>query len=215
LQNRLTTKLDLARGAVHVERDLLGENGGVQDQYHAAFGGINRFDFTPNGTRILPLQITGACLAALTGSLFLLHSGTARYASAVLGEQIRRTTSGEIDQQLSHLIKLTDQAVDVLQGDDPERMLLDLGQMLHEGWETKKRLSPNVSGPQVDNLYLAARAAGAAGGKLCGAGSGGFMLVLVSPERQARFREIIGDVNIVRVGLDTLGSAIISNGDHH
>ncbi|MGF1475447.1 MAG: GHMP kinase [Geminicoccaceae bacterium] len=209
LSGNSLTKLDLARTAVFVERELLRENVGVQDQFHAAFGGLNRFDFESERARITPIQMTAPCLGALTSSLFLLYTGATRYASETLGEQMTRTRGGKVDSELSHLLALTDQAVDVLEGGDPERMLADLGLMLHEGWETKKRLSSKVSSPQIDALYLAAREAGALGGKLCGAGSGGFLLMLVPPQRQHRFRERLADIVKIPLGLDTHGSTLI------
>jgi D-glycero-alpha-D-manno-heptose-7-phosphate kinase len=211
LQRRQVTKLDLARQAVFVERELLRENVGVQDQYHAAFGGLNRFDFEgEQRTRITPVQMTAPCLSALTGSLFLLYTGVTRFASATLDEQMEKTRSGAVDRDLSHLLALTDQAVAVLEGGDPDRMLAEFGAMLHEGWETKKRLSSKVSGPEIDALYGAARDGGALGGKLCGAGSGGFLLVLVPPDRQARFGEAMRGTAVIPVGLDTIGSTILT-----
>lgn len=211
LQRRQMTKLDLARQAVFVERDLLRENVGVQDQFHAAFGGLNRFDFRGTRTRITPVQMTAPCQAALTSSLFLLYTGMTRFASDTLDEQMSKTKSGAADRDLSHLLTLTDQAVDVLEGEDPEVMLRDFGAMLHEGWETKKRLSSKVSSPEIDALYDAARAAGSLGGKLCGAGAGGFLLMLVPPSRQAAFLAALPGVNITPIGLDTLGSTILTS----
>ena len=90
-------------------------------------------------------------------------------------------------------------------------MLRDFGAMLHEGWQTKKRLSSKVSSPEIDALYDAARAAGALGGKLCGAGAGGFLLMLVPPQRQAAFLAALPAVNITPVGLDTLGATILTS----
>jgi len=211
LRRRQITKLDLARQAVFIERELLHQNVGVQDQYHAAFGGLNRFDFEGERTRISPVQMTGECLAALNASLFLVYTGVTRFASATLDEQMERTRAGSVDRDLSHLLLLTGQAVDVLEGADPERMLKEFGAMLHEGWETKKRLSSKVSNPAIDAMYAAARDEGAFGGKLCGAGSGGFLLMLVPPERQGRFHERFGDAGIIRVNIDTIGSTILSN----
>jgi D-glycero-alpha-D-manno-heptose-7-phosphate kinase len=211
LRRRQITKLDLARQAVFVERELLHENVGVQDQYHAAFGGLNRFDFAAERTRISPVQMTGECLSALTGSLFLMYTGVTRFASATLDEQMHKTRSGAVDRDLSHLLALTGQAVDVLEGSDPERMLKEFGAMLHEGWETKKRLSSKVSNPAIDAMYDAARAAGAIGGKLCGAGSGGFLLMLVPPECQPRFEERFAGSGIIRVNIDTIGSTILTS----
>jgi D-glycero-alpha-D-manno-heptose-7-phosphate kinase len=211
LRGRSPTKLDLARQAVFVERELLDENVGVQDQHHAAFGGLNRFDFEPGRTRLSPVPMTTPCLDALTGSLLLLYTGLTRFASATLDEQMARTRAGSVDRDLLHLLSLIDQATEVLTGSDPERMLAAFGAMLHEGWETKKRLSPRISNPAIDALYDAARAGGALGGKLCGAGSGGFLLVVVPPAAQPRFREALRGTAIVPVGLDTVG-AIIMNG---
>ncbi|HTV46277.1 MAG TPA: kinase [Stellaceae bacterium] len=210
LQKRRITKLDLARTAVFVERELLAENVGVQDQYHASFGGLNRFDFEGRRVHITPVQMTAPCLAALTGSLFLVYTGINRLASETLVEQMERTRSGAADRDLSHLLTLTDQAVETLESEDPEGMLADFGAMLHEGWETKKRLSSMVSNPEIDRLYAAARAAGALGGKLCGAGSGGFLLMLVPPERQKAFHERLGEPAAIPVGLDTVGSTILT-----
>ncbi len=210
LQKRPITKLDLARTAVFVERELLAENVGVQDQYHAAFGGLNRFEFTAGRTRIEPVQMTAPCQSALTGSLFLVYTGVTRFASETLEEQMQRTVSHAADGALSHLLALVDQAVDVLEGDDPERLLSAFGAMLHEGWETKKRLSSKVSNPQIDALYAGARDAGASGGKLCGAGSGGFLLMLVPPERQAVFLERMNGTAVIWIGMDTVGSTILT-----
>jgi D-glycero-alpha-D-manno-heptose-7-phosphate kinase len=210
LQKRCQTKLDLARDSIHVERELLKENVGVQDQYHAAFGGLNRFDFEKERTRITPVQMMAPCLKALTSSLFLIYTGVTRFASATLDEQMERTRSGRADRDLSHLLTLTNQAETLLEGADPETMLADFGAMLHEGWETKKRLSSRVSNPEIDDLYASACEAGAFGGKLCGAGSGGFLLMLVAPERQERFRVAMKSATIIPVGLDTLGSTILT-----
>lgn len=210
LQQRMITKLDLAREAVFVERELLHENVGVQDQHHAAFGGLNRFDFEGSRVRISPVQMTGPCLAALNSALFLIYTGVSRYASETLDEQMTRTRERKVDDELKQLLTLTDQGMEVLEGNDPDRMLTEFGAMLHEGWMTKKRLSSKISTPHIDALYEEARAAGALGGKLCGAGSGGFLLMLVPPHRQASFREKLGADAIVPVALDTIGSTILT-----
>jgi D-glycero-alpha-D-manno-heptose-7-phosphate kinase len=209
LQGKPTTELDLARQAIFVERELLQENVGVQDQFHAAFGGLNRFDFIGERTRITPIQMSIGGQAALTASLLLVYTGVTRFASETLDEQMAKTRSGGVDRDLSHLLTLTDQAVDVLEGGQLDAMLRDFGAMLHEGWETKKKLSSKVSNPAIDALYDACLAAGALGGKLCGAGSGGFLLMLVPPERQTRFREVMRDSLITPIGLDTQGSTIL------
>lgn len=209
LQGRRATKMDLARAAVQVERELLGENVGVQDQHHAAFGGLNRFDFEGGRTRISPTQMTGPCLEALTTSLFLVYTGITRFSSVTLDEQMTKTKSGASDRDLSRLLSMVDRAQEVLEGEHPAAMLSEFGAMLHEGWETKKRLSSKVSSQEIDALYDKARAAGALGGKLCGAGSGGFLLMLVPGENQPEFRERMAGHGIFPVGLDTAGATIL------
>lgn len=209
LQGRGATKMDLAREAVRIEHDVLRENVGVQDQHHAAFGGLNRFDFEGGRTRIMPIQMTTPCQDALNASLFLVFTGVRRFASATLEEQMDKTRSGAVDRDLSHLLALVDQAQAVLEGSDPAAMLAAFGAMLHEGWETKKRLSSKVSNPQIDALYAQGRAAGALGGKLCGAGAGGFLLLLVPPERQAAFREGMAGHSIIPIAPDTTGATIL------
>ena len=211
LQKAPVTKLDLARTAVFVEREMLAENVGVQDQYHAAFGGLNRFEFTSGRTRIEPVHMTAPCQAALTGSLFLVYTGVTRFASRTLEEQMQRTADHSVDRELSHLLTLVDQAGTVLEGEDPERLLQEFGAMLHEGWETKKRLSSKVSNPEIDALYDAALQAGALGGKLCGAGSGGFLLMLVPPDRQQVFLDRMSATSVIQIGMDTVGSTILTS----
>jgi D-glycero-alpha-D-manno-heptose-7-phosphate kinase len=209
LQNRRLTKLDLAREATFTERHLLHERVGVQDQFHAAFGGINRFDFEDGRVRISPVQMTGECLAYLTQSLVLLYTGASRYASQVVAEQIAATAEQRLDRELDHLLALTDNAVSLLECTDPEAMMRDFGRMLHEGWMTKKRLSSNVSSQRIDALYSAALAAGALGGKLCGAGGGGFLLLVVPPNDQARLASTLSPARMINIDLDTQGSTII------
>ncbi len=154
--------------------------------------------------------MTAPCQAALTGSLFLVYTGVTRFASQTLDEQMQRTVSHAADDALSHLLALVDQAVSVLEGDDPDQLLTAFGAMLHDGWETKKKLSSKVSNPQIDTLYDSARAAGALGGKLCGAGSGGFLLMMVPPGRQAGFLERMHGTAVIPVGMDTVGSTILT-----
>lgn len=203
------TKYELAQKAIFVERDLLRENVGLQDQYHASFGGINRFDFRPGRTQISPVRITGATLELLSQSLFLVFTGIARFASRTLDEQIENTRGKKIERELSHLLKLTDQAVDVLEAEHLTSMLRDLGAMLHEGWETKRRLSQKVSNPAIDDLYETARRAGALGGKLCGAGGGGFFLLLVPPGARDSVAAALQPLKLISLRIDTGGSTVI------
>ena len=203
------TKLDLGNAAIHVERHLLGERVGVQDQLHAAFGGINRFDFVDGRIKISPIQMTAPGLTALLDSLVLIYTRINRFASETLDEQLEATAERRLDNDLGHLLALTDDAVEILEQQEPDRMLAELGTLLDEGWQIKRRLSSRVSNDDIDQLYQFARDNGALGGKLCGAGGGGFLLMLVPPERQAALSEILAPTKLVKLGLDTQGSTII------
>lgn len=211
LQGRAVTRLDLGRDAIHVEREILGERVGVQDQLHAAFGGVNRFDFEGKRIRISPLQLHSEVAERVLGSLYLVYTGIQRYASDTLDEQLTATKENKVDQQLGHLLKLTEDAVSVLESDNAERALKDFGAMMHDGWMTKRQLSSKVSNPAIDALYDAALDAGALGGKLCGAGGGGFLLMVVPPERAAAFKQRICDNHVIKIEMDSNGSTILQS----
>lgn len=209
LKSVCMTKLELGNQAIFVERKLLGETVGVQDQLHAAFGGINRFDFVDGRTRISPVQMTSQGQAALLNSLVLIYTGINRFASETLDEQLQATAEQKLDSDLAHLLTLTNEAVSILESSNSNSMLQDLGALMHEGWETKRRLSSKISNPEIDHLYDLARQHGALGGKLCGAGSGGFLLMVVPPDRHADLAAAIAPIKIVNVGMDTQGSTIL------
>jgi D-glycero-alpha-D-manno-heptose-7-phosphate kinase len=210
LRGKAMTRLDLGRAAIHVERELLKERVGVQDQLHAAFGGINRFDFIDGRFRISPIQMTAACQDYFLSSLVLLYTGVTRFASQILEAQMRATSERTLDRELGHLLALTTEAVDVLEGDDPETMLSRFGAMMHEGWQTKRKLSADISSPQIDALYEAARQAGALGGKLCGAGGGGFLLAVVPPPQMPSFRDAMAKARPIPIDMDRQGSMILT-----
>jgi D-glycero-alpha-D-manno-heptose-7-phosphate kinase len=209
LRSEPLTKLDLGLKAIFVERELLNERVGVQDQLHAAYGGLNRFDFIDGRIRISPVQMTSDCQRQFMSSLVLLYSGITRYASENLREQIEATKEQKVDRELEGLLELTSQAVRVLEGNDPDALLRDFGAMMHEGWMIKRKLSSRVSTAEIDELYDKALRAGALGGKLCGAGGGGFLLMVVPPEAREQFASSLAPTVVIPVGLDTHGSTII------
>jgi len=209
LRSAPLTKLDLGLKAIFIEREVLKERVGVQDQLHAAYGGLNRFDFVDSRIRISPVQMASECQRQFVSSLVLLYTGITRYASENLKEQMESTMEKKVDRELGNLIELTSQAVRVLEGKDPDAMLRDFGAMMHEGWMIKRKLSSRVSTAAIDDLYDRARKAGALGGKLCGAGGGGFLLMVVPPEAREHFASALAPTVAIRVGLDTHGSTII------
>ncbi len=205
------TRLDLGLAAIHAERELLSDSVGVQDQLHAAFGGLNRFDFVDGRIRISPVQMHSDSQNMLLSSLVLIYTGIQRSASATVKEQIEATRERKVDRELGELLALTTQAVEVLEGSDPERMLATFGAMMHEGWMIKRSLSTKVSTPEINELYDAAIEAGAYGGKLCGAGGGGFLLMVIPPERRAAFNERMQKAFLIPIDMDRQGSAILQN----
>lgn len=209
LKGERLTKMDLAHKAIHIERNVLQERVGVQDQLHTSFGGINRFDFANGDFSMTPIQMTADCQSALMDSLFLVYTEVARHASETLEEQITATKESRVDNELAHLYSLTTQAVSTLKTKDPDALLGDFGRLMHEGWMTKRKLSRRISTPLIDGLYDTAREAGALGGKLCGAGAGGFLLMVVPPVARSRFLERIKPAAVVPIGLDTQGSVIL------
>lgn len=209
LTQRTVTKLDLARQAITLEHDVLKERVGVQDQLHASFGGINRFDFDANGIRIRPVAMTGEVQAALTGSLLLIYTGTTRHASETLSEQIDKTKSGKIERELTDLLQMVDEAMTILEGVSADRMLTEFGRMVHEGWMLKKSLSSRIALPHIDELYERARDFGALGGKLCGAGGGGFLLMIVPPGKRRHVIEGVHPAKCIDLDIDTEGSTIL------
>lgn len=209
LKHENPTKLDLALRAIHLEHDLLGENVGVQDQLHAAFGGINRFDFDSKHYRITPMAMRGECLNHLMQSLVLVHTGISRHASKIVQEQMTRTKEGSINRQLDTMLDLVDEATNTLMSNDADLMLKKLGNMLDEGWLLKRSLSPHVSNQDIDALYEHCKKMGAWGGKLCGAGGGGFLLMVVPPDKRARFVEQVAPARVINIGLDTEGTKIL------
>lgn len=211
LRARAMTRLDLGKAAIHVERELLQERVGVQDQLHAAFGGMNRFDFIDGRIRITPVQMSYACQRHLMGSLVLVYTGVTRFASDVLEEQLNATRAKQKDAELTALMALTNEAVGVLEGRDPDALVTAFGAMMHESWQIKRQLAASITTPAIDALYERARQAGALGGKLCGAGGGGFLLMVVPAERMDDFIARMAPTPSVMIDMDMGGSTILNS----
>jgi len=210
LRQHPMTKIDLAETAIHVERNILQERVGVQDQYHAAFGGMNRFDFEKSATRITPVRLTGQAQTTLLSSMVLIYTGGTRFASEVLKEQMSNLSEGKISTELSDLRAMVDEAQSILEG-NPETLVSEFGKLMHQGWQLKQRLSSKVSSDAIGELYNQAMSAGAIGGKLCGAGGGGFLLMIIPEHQIAAVEAAVSPAPLIRLGIDTHGSQII----HH
>ena len=206
LKGELTTKRQIALEAIHVEQELIQENVGSQDQTTAAFGGFNRIEF--GGRRkiwVQPITLEYSKLSFLQSHLMLFFTGFPRNASEIAAEQIKRTA--EKTQELTALMEMVDEAIEVLNG-SPEGYT-DIGRLLHESWKLKRSLTERISSPQIDEIYEMARASGALGGKLLGAGGGGFMLLFVPPGIQGKVRESLKKLLFVPFQFHDLGSQIV------
>src|SRR5579862_5378366 len=175
LKGELVSKSKLATEAIHLERDLLHEAVGIQDQITTSHGGLNLIEIDRTGAfHVRPVPIALPRKEALQDHFLLIYTGIARTASLIAEKQI--ASIPEKTEVLTRMQAMVYQAVDVLTGNGDIR---DFGQLLHETWELKRSISPEVSTPLVDELYVRARKAGAIGGKLLGAGGGGFVLLFV------------------------------------
>jgi D-glycero-alpha-D-manno-heptose-7-phosphate kinase len=205
LQGHMVPKETLAGEAIHVEQTLLSETVGAQDQLFAAHGGFNRIEFCRDDSfRVEPLPLSRDRLDKLGSSLMLFYTGIRRTAS-----EVAATYVGDIQSrahQLKRIREMVDEGAQILTG---RGSLDEFGKLLAEGWQLKRSLSGAVSTSQVDNIYEAALRAGARGGKLLGAGGGGFLLFYAAPELHARVKEALKDLIWVPFGFDSSGSQII------
>lgn len=203
------TRYDLARTAIFVERELLKENVGIQDQIHASYGSLNRYEFKGEQFTIHPVRMQSDTRDQINSSLYLVHTGVQRYASQVVKEQVAKTKESKIDKELSHLYQLTIAGQAAFELQDPEAAIGEVGKLLNEAWQVKRKLSSSVSSPEIDEIYESAISSGAIGGKLCGAGGGGFILLLVPERARDRVQERLGDRRLIPIRMDEVGSVIL------
>ena len=204
-QGRHKTAEELADDACRLEIDILGEPIGKQDQYAAAFGGLRRYRFNPDGTVFVdPVICSEGVKNRLFENLMFFYAGGTRDAREILQAQ-----SDSTERKLEHLQRicgLVDRFHDVLiRGSD----VRELGELLHESWLSKRELAANVSNSRVDQLYEDARNAGAIGGKLLGAGQSGFLMLFCPTSKQGRVREQLRGLREVPMSFEPEGSKII------
>jgi D-glycero-alpha-D-manno-heptose-7-phosphate kinase len=205
LKGEMVSKHQLAMESVHVEQEVLKETVGSQDQVLAAHGGLNHIVFHQNREiTVTPITVGSDRLRELSSHLMLFYTGIKRTASS-----IAETFVNDIDEkrrQLRVMKDLVDESISVISGD---RDILEFGELLHEAWETKRSLSARISNVDVDAVYEAARDAGAIGGKLVGAGGGGFFLLFAPPWKQQSIRDRLRTLIQVPFRFDFSGSQII------
>lgn len=205
LRKEPISPMQLATEAIHVERDRCGDRVGSQDQVSAAFGGLNHIRFAPDDSiSVSTVTPSPERLAEFESSLMLFFTGFSRYSSEIVTQQLENISKKQ--QELSMMGSMVDEGIRILtQGNS----LSDFGRLLHESWMIKRSLSSCVSTPAIDDMYETARKAGALGGKITGAGGGGFLLLFVEPDRQAAVRKALSSLLYVPFNLDHCGSQII------
>lgn len=205
LKGKYADKRKLADDAIYLERELCGEAGGIQDQIAAAYGGLNRIDFDADGYRVTPIIISKERKKRLNRRLMLFFTGFSRF-SADLQTTLEQTLE-EKTAQLKELRSLVDAAEQILE--DSAADLDEFGWLLHQGWNIKRKTGGGISTDTIDRFYERAMQAGALGGKLLGAGGGGFLLFYVTPGNQENVRKALKDLLYVPFEFENEGTRVI------
>jgi D-glycero-alpha-D-manno-heptose-7-phosphate kinase len=201
----MPSKHQLAEESIHIEQEVLKETVGSQDQVSAAYGGFNHISFLPNGTfSVRPITLSQERLKELNSHLMLFYTGIKRTSSNIAESYVNDMEARR--RQLRIMKDLIEESISILNnGDD----LCGFGELLHEAWQAKRSLSASVSNSFVDEIYESAISAGAIGGKLTGAGGGGFMLLFAPPSGQKQIREKLNTLIHVPFKIEFSGSQII------
>ncbi len=205
LKGKIISKEELAKKSIYLEQKVLKETVGSQDQVSASYGGLNLISFHKNGQILVkPVTISSKRLEELQDHLMLFYTGIIRTASDIAQTFVPNISQKE--KQLFAMNELVGQALAIL---NSKKDINDFGKLLHETWSLKRSLSSSVSNSFIDDIYLAALSKGAIGGKIIGAGGGGFLLLFVPPSRQARVRKELSKLIHVPFKFERQGSQII------
>jgi D-glycero-alpha-D-manno-heptose-7-phosphate kinase len=203
LRGKMTTPHELASEAIRIEQQVIKESVGSQDQIWAAMGGLGSITFHTTGKfELTPLIVSNERVKALNDCMMLFYSGQSRFASTVAAAKIENLPKRE--KQLHQMREFVDEGAKILQ--QANRPLDDLGRLLHESWKLKKELAPGVTTSKVDEIYEAGMAVG---GKLLGAGGGGFVLLFARPECHGEIRKRLKGLIEVSAKINSAGSAIV------
>ena len=198
---------ELAEQACHIEIDRCKQPIGKQDQYAAAFGGFNAIAFEGNNTAVIPINITTDISYRLNDNLICFNTGITRQASSVLENQVKGLKDVASVDNTSHMVDMAEVALKLLL----KGRLDDFGSLLGESWETKKKLSDNISNPTIDEMYNKAMKSGALGGKILGAGGGGYLLMYVPPKSHTKVIKALSNYDIFDFNFTNQGSAVEMN----
>ena len=205
LKGKMVSKDQLAKEAIHIEQSMCKENVGCQDQMLAAHGGFNFIEFGGrNHLQVRRVTISEEKFQELKSHLMLCFTGFSRTASEIAKHQIKNIP--QKTKEIKRMYEMVFEAMEILNG---KRNICDFGKLLHESWQLKRKLSDKVSTANIDEIYEAARSAGALGGKLLGAGGGGFLLLFAPPSQQAKIRQKLKKFLLVPFEFEDSGSQII------
>jgi D-glycero-alpha-D-manno-heptose-7-phosphate kinase len=214
MKHEMWSKRELAMRAIKIEQDQIGESVGSQDQTAAAFGGFNKILFGgAHEILVSPVILRPSKMENLERHLMLFFTGFSRTASYLAEEQIKKIPENR--SNLNQMMQLVEEATHILQ--NKEDQLDDFGKLLNQQWLVKQGMSSKISNGEIDAIYQAGMKAGALGGKLLGAGGGGFILFFVRPEQQKRVKEMLKNLLHIPIRFDQLGSQIIyySHGEEY
>ena len=205
LKGKMMSKHQLAEEAIHVERDILQEHGGWQDQVAAAYGGLNRIDFSEGQFKVTPIIIHPDRKKELDDSLMLFYTGVQRFSSEIQADTFAKPV--DKTKQLLDMLALVDDAQNILT--DKNASLNEFGKLLDYTWKLKRGTGNKVSNNSIDELYDKGIKAGALGGKLLGAGGGGFLLFYVEKDKQENVLKALDELMHVPFQFESEGSTVI------
>ena len=209
LKGRRVSSQKLAEDACYVEQEIIKERVGSQDQFHAAFGGINSMTFKKDNISVEPIILNKNKKQLLNESWLMFFTGITRYADPLIEEQVKKTESSENDKDLDSMVKIAEEACGIFNEISDDIFIEQFGEMMHRNWEKKKQLSSKVSNKVIDAIYNKGISAGAYGGKLSGAGAGGFMSFIVPSDKKRSVREALGHLEELPFEIENVGSSII------
>lgn len=205
LKGKQKDKKTLADEAIHVERVMCNEAGGLQDQIAASYGGLNRIDFDKDGYTVRAIKISKERKERLNDNLMLFFTGFSRFSADIQSDT--KKNIGNNTERLLKMKSMVDTAEEILVNE--EKDLDDFGRLLHESWMLKRSTGSKISTGQIDQIYDRALNAGALGGKLLGAGGGGFVLLYVPKERQEAVRKELNELLLVPFRFEEEGTSVI------
>ena len=205
LKGKMMSKRQLAQEAIHVERDVLKEHGGWQDQVAAAYGGLNRIDFNDGDFSVHPIVISPERKRELDDNLLLFYTGIQRFSSEIQADTFAKPVDKV--QQLKDMLALVDEAENVLCNRNAS--LNEFGRLLDTTWKLKRGTGIKVSNGSIDELYETAIKAGALGGKLLGAGGGGFLLFYCEKDKQETLKKALDQLMIVPFNFENEGTQVL------